>query len=145
MILAVIVATAGVDVEGDRLLGTVKDDIHLLFTHLLKRLVDIDMIMVKQYLELLPLQIGGIDDILVVTDATLSNGKGIIRYEQIGIDALGYAQTLAGRTGTKRRIEREKARFQFRYAEATDRAGIVGGKKPVFIASLDIGDIISDL
>ena len=63
--------------------------------------------------------------------------------DKLGVDdnpfrvkKLFYAETVAGRTGTRRIIEREQARFELREAVATDVAGEAVGEYELFVPAL---------
>ena len=125
VIARVLVAAGRRDRVGNRPVASVQDGMHLGLGEILDRLVEIHLVGLAQCRKGLPLDILGIDDVLVVADAALPDGLARIRDQGIQIHFLGNAKTMADIAGTQRRVEREQPRFQFRHREAADPARVV--------------------
>ncbi len=64
-----------------------------------------------------------------------------VLHHAVGIEILLYAQSVAGRAGARRVIERKETRLQLAHAVAADRAGEVGGEEQLFrVRVVHIGD-----
>ena len=115
---------------------------HLGLREILQRLVKVHLVGLAQGRKGLPLDILGIDDVLIITDAALPDGFGRIRDQGIQIHFLGDAEAVAHIAGPQRRVEREQPRFQFRHREPADPAGVVAGEEFFLIPGHDNGHAV---
>ena len=60
------------------------------------------------------------------SDGALGEGKVLVGDDQLRVDFGLFAETVTGRAGTKRIVERKEARFDLRNGEAGDGAGEIG-------------------
>ena len=76
-------------------------------------------------------------EVVEVTAIPAANGAARQRQLRIldnpvGIEVLLNAQTITGRAGACRVVERKQTRFQFTHAVAANRAGKIGGEQQLF-------------
>ena len=109
-------------------LGAVEDDILMMLAKLVPRRVEIKFELARERSQHLHIIWRGRVGFRPGHDSTLLDAERGVRDDQLGIEVEFLAETVAGRTGALRGVEREQARGDFLDGEAADRAGETLGK-----------------